>query len=139
MQSVLKMAEKVTKYSVLDYTEYPGPRYQTQGTHSGEEFFKEVLKPLFEKMLSQEMDDPKNVYILEVNLDRTAGYASSFLDEAFGNLAYEFSQEVVLPRLRIISKEEPDWESVIRNETIPEWEQKRVKGIPRKPHLEKRK
>jgi hypothetical protein len=133
------MAEKVTKYSVLEFTEYPGPRYQTQGTHSGEEFFQEVLKPLFEKLLLEEKKDPENDYFLEVNLDSTAGYASSFLDEAFGNLAYEFSQEVVIPRLRIISNEEPDWVSVIKNETVAEWEQKRVNGIPRKPHFEKRK
>lgn len=70
-----------------------------------------------------------------VDLDNTAGYASSFLDEAFGNLAYDFGKQAVLEYLEIISTQEPDWISIIRDETIPEWDEKKRKGIPRKPDL----
>ena len=35
------------RINVLDFTEYPGPRYQRQGTASGEEFYICVLNPTF--------------------------------------------------------------------------------------------
>lgn len=125
------MEEQIIKYRILDFTEYPGPRYKHQGAHSGELFFQEILLPKF-KEIQDELQKGKSVK-LEVELDNTAGYASSFLDEAFGNLTYEFGEKFVKDHLEIISKEEPDWIQIIFNETIPEWERKRKRGVERKP------
>ncbi|MGQ3211613.1 STAS-like domain-containing protein [Shinella sp.] len=58
-----------------DFTKYPGGRYRKHGKGSGEEFRDDYLVPAIEK---QEQ--------LEIVLDGTAGYSSSFLEEAFGGL-----------------------------------------------------
>jgi S-methylmethionine-dependent homocysteine/selenocysteine methylase len=121
-------------FNVLDFTEYPGPRYKAQGDDSGELFYETKLKELFEEVLK--MSKLKGqIYLLEINLDNTAGYASSFLDEAFGNLAYDFTAELVKKHLKLISNQEPDWVDIIMKETIPEWHEKKIKGISRKPDL----
>lgn len=127
------MAKEVS-YNILDFTEYPGPRYEDQGEDSGEQFYKEKLKPLFEEIIEKSKTDGEDV-LLVINLDNTAGYASSFLDEAFGNLSYDFGQELVKKHIRLISDQEPDWIEIIMNETIPEWHKKKLTGIPRKPKL----
>ncbi len=123
------MKEEIIKYNVLDFTEYPGPRYTDQGPHSGELFYEEILKPNFEKIL-KDSNDKINI-ILQINLDNTAGYASSFLDEAFGNLSYDYGKQFVIDHLDIISTEEPDWIDIIKNQTLQEWDDKRLKGIPK--------
>ena len=68
-----------------------------QGQFSGEKFRTSVLVPAL-----QEHE------FLEVNLDGTAGFGSSFIDEAFGGLVkYEnFSRKDLLRRIEIISNEE---------------------------------
>lgn len=105
---------------VLDYSEYPGPRYNNQGPFSGEKFYVEKLNPVFSGCY-------KNKSALVVNLDRTAGFASSFLDEAFGQLTYDFGESNVKELLNIESIDEPEWPSMIFNETIPQWEKRRQK------------
>ena len=60
-----------------------------------------------------------------VNLDNTAGYASSFLDEAFGNLVYDFTMENVKKYIEVISNQEPHWKNMIELETFPQWEDRR--------------
>lgn len=122
------MKEKIININVIDFTEYPGPRYIEQGPDSGELFYEEILKPHFEKIREKTTNE---ICILRVNLDNTAGYASSFLDEAFGNLAYDYGQEFVINHLDIISTQEPDWIDIIKNQTIPEWNYKRLNGIPK--------
>lgn len=84
----------------LDFSETPGARYKTDGDFSGEEFFEKNLEPKF-----LEIKDTENV--LFVNLDNTAGYATSFLDEAFGGLARKYGKELVLQKINFISIEEP--------------------------------
>ncbi|TCK64680.1 uncharacterized protein DUF4325 [Winogradskyella wandonensis] len=112
---------------VIDFTEYPGVRYKHQGNNdSGEDFYYEVIKPAFEKALNQEK-------ILSVDLDGTAGYASSFLDESFGNLVYDFPFEEIKTHLEIKSFEEPDWIDVIFKETLKDWKRKKDENQPRKP------
>jgi len=44
---------------------------------------------------------------LEIDLDGTEGYATSFLDEAFGGLARKYGKEKVIKSLVFISYEEP--------------------------------
>lgn len=114
--------EKQEEYlNVIDFTEYPGPRYDEQGPESGERFYVEQLNPLFMKCVSEEK-------LLVVNLDGTAGFASSFLDEAFGQLTYDFGKTIVDELLRIVSGDEPDWPRMITEETIPQWQKRRENG-----------
>ncbi|MFH6966897.1 STAS-like domain-containing protein [Flavobacterium sp. FlaQc-28] len=116
---------KEIEYKVLDFTEYPGPRYKDQGQYSGEYFYENVIKPKFQEALESNS-------ILVLDLDNTAGYASSFLDECFGNLVYDFNYDEIFKRLKIISTQEPDWIEVIFKETLPEWKRKRDGNIDRK-------
>jgi hypothetical protein len=58
-----------------DYSETPAGRYKSDGPDSGERFRDEFLIPAFQG------DD-----LVEVDLDGTLGYGSSFLEEAFGGL-----------------------------------------------------
>ena len=112
---------------VLDYTEYPGVRYKHQGNKdTGEDFYYDMVKPSFQKACELNK-------ILEVDLDGTAGYASSFLDESIGNLVYDFEYQDILRILKIKSIEEPDWTEIILNETLPEWKRKKDDKHPRKP------
>lgn len=106
---------------VLDFTEYPGPRYCEQGTNSGEEFYHTKLNFEFKNSL-------ENNAKLTVDLDKTAGYASSFLDEAFGNLVYDFSLEKVKNNIEIISNEEKDWITMIFDMVMPDWEKRRIEN-----------
>lgn len=62
---------------VLDFTEFPGPRYENIGEFSGARFRDEVL------IEAIKLYGPDNI---AVDLDGTAGYGSSFLEEAFGGL-----------------------------------------------------
>lgn len=107
------------KLIIAEYSEYPGPRYCVQGDNSGEDFYHTKLNPAFYEALTTKK-------ILVVDLDGTVGYASSFLDEAFGNLAYDFSSETVIKNLKIISNQEPDWKEMILDNIIPDWEKRRI-------------
>ena len=106
---------------IAEFSEYPGPRYCSQGDSSGESFYFSELNTAFASAIRENKK-------LIVSLDGTAGYASSFLDQAFGNLIYDFSLEVVKKNLVIVSKQEPDWKEMILNETFNEWEQRRIKN-----------
>lgn len=104
---------------VLDFSEYPGPRFKSQGDSSGEEYFESILKPNFEKVIT---DSTK----LFVDLDGTAGYASSFIDEAFGKLVMEFGIDIVKSHLEVISNDEKSWLKIIWEQSVPQWESKRT-------------
>ena len=71
---LLKLAEK--------FSGTPGPRYASEGNHSGEQFRKEVLFPEY---VSAAADGN----VLVVILDGTCGYGTSFLEEASGGLIRE--------------------------------------------------
>lgn len=105
-------------YSIIDYSQSPGPRYCSQGDDSGEDFYHKKLNALFAEAF-------KNKSVLVVTLDGADGYASSFLDEAFGNLVYDFGAEIVKKYLKIISNDEDIWGTMIFEETLPEWEKRR--------------
>lgn len=62
---------------VLDFTEFPGPRHENIGAFSGERFRDEILLEAIKK---------HGINNIEINLDGTAGYGSSFLEETFGGL-----------------------------------------------------
>lgn len=111
---------------LTQFSESPGPRYCRQGKWSGEQFYHEILNQAFGKAY-------KNGETLTLDLDGTDGYMSSFLDEAIGNLVYDFGMQAVKDYLIIISKEEPVWKKVIENEVIPEWSKYKREGtLPKK-------
>jgi len=66
--------------------------------------------------------------ILSIVLDGADGYASSFLDEAFGNLVYDFGITIVLDSVEIISNEEPEWIDMIVNDTCHQWQKRRTEN-----------
>ena len=101
-----------------DFSEFPALRHCNISDESGEKFYHNVLNKAFKE--AYEKDEK-----LTVNLDATAGYASSFLDEAFGNLVYDFTLDIVKSKIEIISEQEPHWKEMILNQTFPQWEARR--------------
>lgn len=89
---ILKIAE--------EFSDVPGPRSRKEGDYSGEEFREQLLKPKFKQA---EASKEK----LLVDLDGGFGYATSFLEEAFGGLARQYSPETVLEVLEFKSEDEP--------------------------------
>ncbi len=72
------MDEAATINVANDFSKFPGGRFKTDGSYSGERFRDEIL---LKKLQTQ-----KRVI---VELDGTLGYGSSFLEEAFGGLVRE--------------------------------------------------
>lgn len=106
--------------SVLEsFSEFPGLRHCNISDKSGEEFYHTVLNKEFKEQFEKGEH-------LTVNLDSTAGYASSFLDEAFGNLVFDFTLHNVKNYIKIISNQEPHWKKMIETETYLQWEQRRI-------------
>lgn len=104
-----------------DFSEYPGLRHSSISERSGEEFYHKILNDAFSKAYEEKEK-------LHVDLDFTEGYAPSFLDEAFGNLVYDFSLEVVKKYIEIKSEQEPNWKEIIEGKTYENWENRRLKG-----------
>ena len=80
-----------------DFTRYPSGRYKKNGNTSGEEFRERLLEPHLKKGES-----------IEVFLDGTIGYGSSFLEEAFGGLVRSLgtSAEDILKKISFISRDD---------------------------------
>lgn len=116
------MAEQniITRW-VADFSLRPGPRYCEQGKFSGEEFYDHFLKSWFEEAINSNSS-------LEVILDGTDGYLTSFIDESFGRLVFDFGLNEVKSRLIVISKLEPEWLNRLENKTFPAWSERRKKG-----------
>ena len=96
---------------VLDFTRTPGPRFRIEGKHSGEEFRDDHLNPGFVKARERSR-------LLIVDLDGTSGYASSFLEEAFGGLARLHSRDEVTETVRIKSDSRPWYKEEVETEYI---------------------
>jgi hypothetical protein len=92
--------KKISIKFITDFTPYPGTRSRDISHHSAEEFYEDLLEPKYIEAIA-------NGVRLTIDLDGAAGYAGSFLDEAFGRLGHEFGLEDVKYRLEIISTEEP--------------------------------
>lgn len=80
-----------------DFSNTPGARHKTDGPFSGEQFREELLEKYFE--------DKKDNSPITIVLDETEGYATSFLEEAFGGLARKYTKKRCLERLRFISED----------------------------------
>ncbi len=116
MEQKTNISIAVTKFSYS-----PGPRYCNQGEASGEAFYHEVLNKAFNEAVDKNVE-------FDVILDGADGYASSFLDEAIGNLVYDFGEKLVKDKLKVITNEEPEWETMLWKSTIPQWEKRRKEG-----------
>lgn len=99
-----------------DYTKKPGGRNISEGDFSGEDFRIKILLPKYK-------ETKKNQEELVVVLDGGFGYATSFLEEAFGGLVRELHDPDIL-KIKIISDEEPSWiakvEGYIKDQLIKE-------------------
>lgn len=80
-----------------DFSRTPGARHKTDGPFSGEDFR--------EKYLEKHFKDKKADSNITIILDGTEGYATSFLEEAFGGLARKYSKKRCLTRLKFISED----------------------------------
>lgn len=83
-----------------EFTDAPGARNVDEGTYSGEAFLTKILKPKFEQAL-------KENFTILIDLDNTEGYATSFLEEAFGGLSRIYGADVVFNHLDFKSEDEP--------------------------------
>jgi hypothetical protein len=93
--------EKLEKLNIAkEFSSTPSGRL---GKLSGEDLRTLKLKPLLDQAIEEKVK-------LEVDLDGGAGYAASFLDEAFGGLVekYNYDPKVLRETLTFISNEEPD-------------------------------
>lgn len=104
---------------VSDKFEYPGLRHCKISDSSGEEFYHNQLNHQFKLCFERKER-------LRVILDGTAGYAPSFLDEAFGNLVYDFDEVNVRKYLVLVSDDEPEWIEMLEMETFPDWQKRRL-------------
>lgn len=93
--------EKIKINIRRDFSPTPGPRYIHEGKFSGELFRKDILFPKVSEAVE------KNIPF-EVNLDGTAGYGTSFLEESFGGLIriHNLSYEKILALMTLVSLEE---------------------------------
>ncbi|GAB2621580.1 STAS-like domain-containing protein [Emticicia sediminis] len=87
-----------------DFSTTPGPRYDWEGSFCGEHFRENVLKPKIEEAL-------KGNKKLKIDLDGTAGFGTSFLEEAFGGLVRNngYTSNQILDTIDIKSEEEDFW------------------------------
>jgi hypothetical protein len=92
----MKTLLKISK----DFTDTPGPRFRVEGEFSGEEFRETQLGPLYVRCKAA------GDTIL-VDLDDTEGYATSFLEEAFGGLRREHPNDNILSVIEIKCDDEP--------------------------------
>lgn len=84
-----------------DYTKTPGVREEIEGDFPGEEFLEKILLPRFKLALTEKKK-------LFVDLDDTAGYATSFLESSFGGLARAFKDHaIVLKNIEFKSDDDP--------------------------------
>lgn len=112
----------MVQIKICDFSKAPLMRHCSVSEFSGEQYYHDILNQVFKDVLAA--DD-----ILEINLDGVDGYSPSFIDEIFGNLVYDFSLKNVLKKVRIVSNEEPEWITSIREETYPLWEERRTKKM----------
>ena len=75
------MAEQNLKINIAkDYSRIVLGRWKRLGPYSGEDFYEIMLLPKYNEAV-------KKGVLLEIELDGTKGYPSSFLDQSFGELA----------------------------------------------------
>ncbi|WP_071146174.1 STAS-like domain-containing protein [Bacteroides ihuae] len=105
-----------------DYSLFTGLRHCNISEKSGEDFYHTKLNTAFKEAFEKKDK-------LTIILDGVDGFAPSFLDEAFGNLVYDFGLTNVKAYLEVASLLEPQWIDMITQQTYPQWEKRREKSI----------
>ena len=82
-----------------DFSDAPGGRYKNEGENSGEEFRDRILKPKFDEA-------KRNNEKIEIDFDNCYGFATSFLEEAFGGFVRTYKTKGLLNCLVIISNDD---------------------------------
>lgn len=87
-----------------EYSRCPGARFETEGDYSGERFREELLLPRLKDAIAKGVK-------LEVVLDGSAGYSTSFIEEAFGGLIRKEGLKLseIQGSLLIVSDEDPTY------------------------------
>ena len=87
-----------------EFSRCPGARYKTEGDFSGEEFRENYLLPKLKEAIESHSK-------LIVDLDGSAGYSTSFLEEAFGGLIRHngIDYDLIMSTIDIISNEDPSY------------------------------
>lgn len=100
-----------------DYTRCPGARYEREGDYSGERFREDFLAPMLKEAIKAGVK-------LEVILDGSAGYSTSFIEESFGGLirTNHYTLQEVKDNIIIISDEDPTYEKDINDYWQHAWE-----------------
>ena len=96
----MAVAQDVHLKIAKEFSETPGPRARDEGDFSGEQFLDELLAPKYEQAQREHS-------LLTVDFDGTEGYATSFLEAAFGGLARKYGVEAVHRTVRFKSNDEP--------------------------------
>lgn len=98
-----------------DFSRFPSGRHKSKGSTSGEGFREKFLEPA---VLANEQ--------IEVDLDGTIGYGSSFLEEAFGGLVrtLNISPEKLFDLVKIKS-EDPLLIVEVRDYVLEAWKRKK--------------
>lgn len=90
-----------------DFSETPGGRKIEEGNYSGEEFREKLLKEKYEEAVYKGEK-------LEIDFDNCYGFASSFLEEAFGGLVRVCQKTGILDNIIIISNDDETLEDTVR-------------------------
>lgn len=85
---------------IADWSTTPGARTISTGKYSAEEYYNTILGPVVESAAEANRK-------LTIDLDGTAGYASSFLDEIAHRIGKDASWNWLCNKLVIVSTEEP--------------------------------
>lgn len=98
-----------------EYSDVTGVRHCSISEFSGEDFYHKKLNAVFAEAFRLK---EKLILDLDGSLD---GYSPSFIDEAIGNLIYDFSPAVVESMLEIRSVSDDQWKTLIKEKTFPNW------------------
>ncbi|MDP2308410.1 MAG: STAS-like domain-containing protein [Pseudomonadota bacterium] len=84
-----------------EFSSTPGARYRADGDWSGQQFREDILEPAYREAA-------RTSGKVVVDLDECEGFATSFLEEAFGGLARKLgSSDRVLNTVAVTSSDEP--------------------------------
>lgn len=92
--------------NVAEKFPFPGARFKELGPQSGEEFKEYLIKKL-QEIYGDDFSQKSKSEII-INLDGSAGYGSSFLEEGFGGLVRSGVPVKIIHCLKFISSEEPE-------------------------------
>lgn len=94
------MTEPTSISIAADFSPTPGSRYRIEGPYSGQQFLEEILERRY-------LAARQTGCSLVVDFDGAEGYATSFLDGSFGELARKYEPAEVLSTLELKSTIDP--------------------------------